>query len=121
MRVHLGVCFIFFINYNLVLFHFSDFYNFLNIFSVNLTFTFSKLTMIIDKNCKCISHCRKLGVLYNFEINCTCHDNLIHIFQNNFPVKCHFQGPPNQQISPIEVFKHFSDVYGSLFYTVVHR
>jgi hypothetical protein len=37
MRVHLGICFIFFINL-------SDFYNFLNIFSVNLTFTFSKLT-----------------------------------------------------------------------------
>jgi hypothetical protein len=47
--------------------------------------------------------------------------NLIRIFQNNFPVKCHSQGPPNQQLSPIEFFKHFSDVYGSLFYTVVHR
>jgi hypothetical protein len=26
--------------------------------------------LIIDKKCKCISHCRKLSVLYNFEINC---------------------------------------------------
>jgi hypothetical protein len=51
----------------------------------------------------------------------SCRDNLIHIFQNNFPVECHFQGPPNHQLSPIEFFKHFSDVYGSLFYTVVHR
>jgi hypothetical protein len=44
MRVHLGIGFIFFINSNFVLSHLSDFYNFLNIFSVNLTFTFSKLT-----------------------------------------------------------------------------
>jgi hypothetical protein len=40
-------------------------------FSVRFGISLSKLTMIIDKNCKCISHCRKLGVLYNFEINCT--------------------------------------------------
>jgi hypothetical protein len=26
----------------------------------------------IDKKCKCILDCGKLGVLYNFEINCTC-------------------------------------------------
>jgi hypothetical protein len=31
----------------------------------------SKLTLIIDKKCKCISHCRESGVFYNFEINCT--------------------------------------------------
>jgi hypothetical protein len=45
MRVHLGICFKFFlIKTSFYLFHLSDFYNFLNIFSVNLTFTFSKLT-----------------------------------------------------------------------------
>jgi hypothetical protein len=38
----------------------------------------SKLTLIIEKKCKCISHCRKLGVLYNFEINCTCFEKLVH-------------------------------------------
>jgi hypothetical protein len=48
------------------------------------------------------------------------HDNLIHtsIFRNNCPVKCHFQRPPNQEISPIEFFKHFSHVYGNRSYTV---
>jgi hypothetical protein len=29
------------------------------------------MTLNFDKKCKCILHCRKLGVLYNFEINCT--------------------------------------------------
>jgi hypothetical protein len=55
------------------------------VFSVRFEICLLKLTLTIDKKCKFILHCRKLGVPYNFEINCTVASNKFWssmLFQN---------------------------------------